>query len=127
MTEKKVLFVDNEEAILKLYRRHFEKRGYTVRTAGSGEAALALLRAEAIPVMFFDIMMPEMNGIDLFKKAIRLQPEARIYALTGFPTQFEHQGCLHLGFKGYFIKPVEMDDLVEAARTAYEAPKGGGE
>ncbi len=121
MPEKKVLFVDDEISLLEMYRTAFEKKGYKVRTAENAEEALALLKAEAFPVMFFDIMMPGMNGIDLFKEVIKIYPDAVVYVVTGHPTVFEQDGCLALGIKGYFAKPASLPKLYMAAEGAFAA------
>jgi len=111
--QKRILIVDDERPLLKFYERTFVKKGYLVSTAESAHEALEKLSTEKYLVMFFDLKMPEMNGIELCKEVLTLYPDSLIYAITGYPTQFEREGCLAIGFKGYFSKPVNMEELSE--------------
>lgn len=119
MKKRKVLFVDDEVSILKLFKSAFEKRGYEVNTAETAEEALRILKKERYLVMFFDIILPGMNGIDLFKEVIKIYPDSIIYAITDHPTQFERQGCLAVGFTDYIAKPVDLEELLKAAEDAF--------
>ena len=119
MKKRKVLFVDDEVSILKLFKSAFEKRGYEVNTAETAEEALRILKKEKCLVMFFDIMLPGMNGIDLFKEVIKMYPDSIIYAITDHPTQFEREGCLAVGFKDYIAKPLNLEELLKAAEDSF--------
>jgi len=111
--QKRILIVDDERPLLRFYERAFVKKGYLVSTAESAHEALEKLSTEKYLVMFFDLKMPEMNGIELCKEVLILYPDSLIYAITGYPTEFEREGCLEIGFKGYFPKPLNMEDLSE--------------
>ena len=111
--QKRILFVDDDRSLLTIYERAFVENDYLVSTAESAHEALGKLSTEKYLVMFFDLKMPEMNGIELCKEVLTLYPDSIIYAITGYPTQFEREGCLAIGFKGYFSKPVDIDDLSE--------------
>ena len=125
LKERKVLFVDDDVSILKLLKNVFEKRGYKVDTAENAEDALSILKNEEYPVMFFDIVMPGMNGIDLLKKVIKIYPNSFIYAVTGYPTQFEREGCLAVGFTDYFAKPLDLEELLKAAEDGFSESADG--
>ena len=124
MKKRKILIVDDEVSILKLYKKTFEKRGYEVDTAETAEDALSILKNEEYPVMFFDIVLPGMNGIDLLKEVIKIYPDSFIYAVTGYPTQFEREGCLAVGFTDYFVKPVDLEKLLKAAEDGLRKAEG---
>jgi DNA-binding response OmpR family regulator len=88
MSENKILVVDDEEAIQDMFRQVFTKAGYMVYLAKSAEKAIEILRQESIMVMFLDLKLPEMNGLDLCKK-IRLDNQIGIInALTGYVDLF---------------------------------------
>lgn len=84
MTDKKILLVDDEVDVLRVFARALGKIGYTVYTAVRGSAALEILRNETIQVMFFDLNMPEMNGLELCRRARKEFPTAVIHAVTGY-------------------------------------------
>ena len=68
MSEKKILVVDDEKAIVNLLKQAFTRAGFSVVTAESAEAALTVLEQEEIFVMFLDLNLPGMNGIETLKK-----------------------------------------------------------
>ena len=119
VTEKKILVVDDQKSILKLFKSTFEMKGYMVATAESGEEALGILKEEEIRVMFLDLKMPGMNGLDLCREIRKTHAEARIFAVTGHPSLFQHSNCLAAGFDLYFTKPMNLELLVDTARDAF--------
>ncbi len=120
MSDKKILVVDDEEAIISLLTQVFSRAGYTVRSAQDSETALKLLEKEEINVMFFDLNMPEMNGIQLCKKVKKITPIAFIYAITGYASLFELAECRGAGFEDYFKKPVNIKILIKTAQDSFE-------
>ncbi len=120
MTDKKILVVDDEQPILRLLSQMFTKAGYTVRTAESAIDALKIVEKENIPVMFFDLNMPEMSGIELCKKVKEQMPMSIIYAITGYASLFELSDCREAGFEDYFKKPVNVSVLLQTAEAAFE-------
>jgi CheY-like chemotaxis protein len=120
MTDKKILVVDDEEVIINLLTRAFERAGYTVRSAQSAEDALELLQHEEINIMFFDLNLPGMDGIELCKEVKKNIPMSLIYAVTGYASQFELMDCRDAGFEDYFKKPMNMKTLIKTAADSFE-------
>ena len=120
MSDEKILVVDDEDAILFLLEQGFSRAGYQVVCAPSAEEALALLEKETINVMFLDLNLPEMNGIDLCRRIKKDIPMSVVYALTGYASLFELADCLEAGFEDYFKKPVNLSTLVQTANNAFD-------
>lgn len=120
MDEKKILIVDDETAILNLLSQVFTKNGYKAFTSESGRKALQIIEDENIQVMFFDLQMPDMNGIELCRAVKKKKPMTIIYAITGYASLFELSECLEAGFEDYFKKPVPVKKLIETARLSFE-------
>ncbi len=120
MEHNKILIVDDDEAIVKLFELTFLRAGYEVRSALSAEEALELLQDEKIHVMFLDLNLPGMNGIELCAQIKKDIPMAIIHAVTGYASLFELTDCKEAGFDDYFKKPVKIKVLVKAARDAFE-------
>lgn len=120
MTQKTILVVDDVTSILNMLDLAFSKKGYRVKTASSAEEALELLQKEKIHVMFLDLNLPEMNGIELCRAIKKQMPMAIIYAVTGYASLFELSDCRDAGFDDYFKKPVSMADLMEAAESGFK-------
>ena len=119
MDEKKILVVDDEEQILNMYLQVFSNAEYMVKTAKSAEDAIKILENERYWVMFLDLNLPEMNGIDLCRKICRDFPMAICYAVTGYASLFELNDCREAGFEDYFTKPASLLDLLDAANHAF--------
>lgn len=123
MSEDRILIVDDEDAILNMFTLGFTKKGYKVSTARSGEAALELLKYEKIHVMFLDLNLPGMNGIELCRAIKKDHPMTILYALTGYASLFQLSDCRDAGFDDYFKKPVSMSLLMETAQAGLEKIK----
>jgi len=120
MSEKKILVVDDEKAIISLLKQAFTRAGFSVVPAESAEEALTLLEQEEISVMFLDLNLPGMNGIELCRRIKNDKPMSIIFAVTGYASLFELADCREAGFDDYFKKPVDMKTLVKSATDAFE-------
>jgi len=120
MASKKILVVDDEKAILALLKQSFSRDGYEVKTAQSGKEALNLLENESIHVMFIDLNMPEMDGIELCREIKKLAPMTVLYAITGYASIFQLAECREAGFEDFFKKPVNIATLRQNAASAFE-------
>ncbi len=120
MSENKILVVDDEKAIVTLLKQAFTRAGFAVAAAGSGEEALKMLEMEEIFVMFLDLNLPGMNGIELCRKIKKDKPMAVVFAVTGYASLFELVDCREAGFEDYFKKPADIKILVKVANDAFE-------
>ena len=119
MKDGKILIVDDEPAIRKLFELVFTRQGYVVGVAESAEEALQLLENDSYPVMFFDLNLPGMNGIDLCQHVKKDNPRTIVYAITGYTSMFELTDCREAGFDDYFTKPANVSDLLKAADEGF--------
>ena len=117
---KKILVVDDEEAVLRLFKMAFTKAGYEPVTASSGEEALEILKEEKILVIFSDLNLPGIDGLELCKEIKKNIPMAIIYAITGYASLFQLSDCRDAGFDDYYKKPVRLPVLLEAAEDAFK-------
>jgi len=120
MSEKTILVADDEAFMREIFEEFYRQAGYTVRAADNGEQALSILQQENIEVMFLDLNMPRMGGLDLCRKIRKNNPIACIYAVTGNATFSELRSCREAGFDDYFTKPVDGEILLKAAADAFE-------
>jgi len=120
MSEKKILLVDDEVQILEMLQEAFSLYNYQVKTAESSEQALEVLAKESIMVMFLDLKLPGMSGIDLCRQIRKDNQIAVIHALTGYGNFFGLLECRAAGFDDFFMKPVALKTLFKAAEDAFE-------
>ena len=120
MSDRYILVLDDELAILTALEKVFSRAGYTAFLAETAEEALGILEKENINVMFLDLNLPGMNGVELCRKIRKDRPIAVIHAVTGYASLFELSDCREAGFDDYFTKPANMEMLLTAAHNAFE-------
>jgi len=120
MVDRVLLIVEDEPTVRHLFKEQFEKEGYSVITAESAEEALAILKTRRILVLFLDLKLPGMDGVQLCREIKKIQPISIAYAVTGYASLFQLTDCIESGFSDYFIKPVKTRVLYKAARDAFE-------
>ena len=70
--------------------------------------------------MFFDLSMPDMNGLELCCQVRQSRPVDLIFALTGYSSLFELAECRGIGFDDYFTKPADLKLLKQVVEDAFE-------
>ncbi len=80
----KLLVVDDEKNILKLYKAELEDEGYTVITANSGKEAIELFEKENPDLVTLDILMPDIDGIRVLRQMKELKPNIPVIMLTAY-------------------------------------------
>ncbi len=80
----RILLAEDDESMRRFLANALEKAGHVVESYGSGETAHEKLLGEVFDVLLTDIVMPEMDGIELARRAAELDPNLRIMFITGF-------------------------------------------
>lgn len=108
----KILYVDDEPINLMLFEANLDRK-YEVLTAENGKTALEIVAAHPdIKVVFSDMKMPYMNGIDFIKEASKILKGSLFYILTGFEITDEIQDSLDSGLiRKYYGKPFNLREI----------------
>ncbi|MFO7555546.1 MAG: response regulator, partial [Desulfobacterales bacterium] len=96
------------------------KRGHTVQTASNESEVFEKLQAQGIHVVVLDVKMPGMSGIEILKEIKKNFPLVQVIMLTGIPTVGCAADSLKLGALNYLIKPVDIEELLQKIKKAYE-------
>jgi DNA-binding response OmpR family regulator len=80
----KILVVDDDEHILRLYREELQEEGYDVLTAKTGAEGLRLFETESPDLVTLDILIPDMDGITLLRKMKEMRPRVPIIMSTAY-------------------------------------------
>jgi DNA-binding NtrC family response regulator len=119
----RLLFVDDEEAILNTMRIMF-RRQYDVLLANNGQAALDLLRDNDVDVIVSDQRMPGMVGVEVLREARKIRPRAMRILLTGYSDFSAILGSINDGEIYRFVhKPWSNADLQSMIGQAIEASR----
>jgi len=124
---KKVFVVDDEEAVRFAFDLALSDAGYDVFYAEEGEEALKILRGEDFNVIFLDLNLPDMSGVELCRGIRKMKPYASIIAITGYASHFEIVECYAAGFDDYLEKPVSLDLLLTSVLKAFKKSKKSDE
>jgi PAS domain S-box-containing protein len=122
---ERILFIDDEESIVKLGRQRLERLGYTVQTATSPLDALAMFQSKPhdFDLIISDMTMPDMTGDRLVKEVLNIRPNLPIILCTGFSEKIDELKATTIGAADYIGKPFDKYDLAFKVRKALEAAK----
>jgi DNA-binding response OmpR family regulator len=112
-SEKLVLLVDDEPAILNATKVGLVGRGFNVRAVEGAEAALKAIRSEKPSIVVSDLVMPGTNGFELFQE-VQNGPEYRAIPfvfLTAVDDYYAKKFGKQIGGAAYITKPVDLDEL----------------
>jgi len=118
--DRKLLIVDDERSIRDLFQSAFSDPDYQVHLAENGEQALDILKRHDIDLIFLDLKLFGMNGIELCRRIRKDKPISIIYAITGWAGLFEVEECREAGFDDFFTKPFQLEVIFKAVENAFE-------
>jgi CheY-like chemotaxis protein len=134
----KILIVEDDPLMLRMYQKIFTLEQYNVIIATNGEEALEKLRSEPEKptIILMDIMMPKMNGLEALDK-LKANPDTQsipVVMLTNLAGQQDAESALLKGAVKYIVKseyePKEVVDMVKEILAGYsrnEVPKASGQ
>jgi len=106
-----ILAVDDDEKILKLLSVNLITEGYQVITATSGKQALEMMHGNPPALVFLDINMPGMNGLETLRQ-IREESEVPVIMLTAIDDSTSLMTALRAGADDYITKPFSVKELL---------------
>ncbi|MHB1318529.1 MAG: sigma-54-dependent transcriptional regulator [Anaerolineae bacterium] len=115
---RRVLVVDDEPSVRAFCVRALANQGYTVRTAFSGQEALALLTDEPFDLLVADVRMPGMSGLELMDRITALGLDVPTIIITGLGTLDNSIQALRAGAVDFVTKPFGRDELRTAVARA---------
>jgi DNA-binding NtrC family response regulator len=114
MMKKRILVVDDEKAIRNSFELTFEDSDYKVDTAESGKAGVEKVQKNDYELIFLDLKMPEMNGVEALKQIKKIKSSIPIYIITAFHKDFfnELEQASSNGYEFELLqKPLNSDQL----------------
>ncbi|HMK39769.1 MAG TPA: response regulator [Bacteroidota bacterium] len=115
----RILVVEDNSVNQILMLRILEKMGYAGDTAGNGLEALEALRRRRYDIVFMDVEMPEMNGIEATRTIVSTFPEHErpvIIGTTAYALEGDARECLDAGMDAYLSKPIKIEELQRVVR-----------
>lgn len=112
----KVLIIDDEASLRETLARILRRAGCETSAATDGHEALRLLAAELFDLVFLDIHLPEMGGLEILKEIRRRDARLPVILLTGYGSMQSAVEALRLEATDYLLKPFDPDVLVARTR-----------
>ncbi len=120
MRQKNILIVDDDTNLGLTLSFILKKEGYLVQLSENGFDALKVLAKSSIDLMFLDLNMPKMSGIELLAEIHRLYPTLPVFILTAHASMESAIQAVRLGAKDYLLKPIDPPALLDRVRNMFE-------
>jgi DNA-binding NtrC family response regulator len=113
-----VLVVDDNNDLLTTFSMILKRRGFYVDTAPNGISAVDKFKEHGYDVTLMDIVMPEMNGVEAFRKIRELDPDATVILMTAYSEEEMIRTARNEGAHSVIHKPIRIDQLIELIKSA---------
>ena len=120
--KRHVLVIDDDAVVGRSFDRVLSEKGYEVDTALSGEEALKDIEAHDYDVVFTDIRMPGMDGLEVTERIKARCPWTPIVVITGYGTEENEAKASVLGVSGFVRKPLTPEMIESITLKALEKP-----
>ena len=117
----KLLFIDDEDIVLRSSRRIFAGAGHEIETASSGDEGLAMAMAKDYDIVVTDLKMPGLGGMDVLKALRKDRPRTTVIIFTGYSSVETAREALKAGAFDYVPKPFTPEELRSVVANAIEA------
>lgn len=118
-----VLVIDDDAVVGRSFDRVLTKKGYEVSTALTGEEGLEQIAKNAYDVVFTDIQMPGMNGMEVAEEIKSKCPWTPVVVITGYGTEEHEARASVLGVSGFVRKPLTPEIIESITLKAMQHPK----
>jgi len=109
---RRILLAEDDESMRAFIERALLKAGYEVTSFANGREAFERLKAEPFTLLLTDIVMPQMDGIELARRASEIDPDLKIMFITGFAAVTLNTSTQAVKDAQVLSKPFHLKDLV---------------
>ncbi len=121
--KNKILVVDDEQSIREFLELLLTKEGYDVRTASSANEAMRQIENEKFDLIFLDIQMPQISGLEALVAFKKMDPTIQIIVITAFGTTDIAVDVIKKGAYDFIPKPFKIENLLDTTKKALEKRK----
>lgn len=119
-----ILFIDDEEIIIDVARDMLEIMGYKVFVSQTGEEAVRIYEKnkDVIDLVIQDMVMPGMNGAEVFKAIKKINPDVKVILASGYVMNKQIAAVMEDGCRAFMQKPFRLEELSAKVREVLDAP-----
>ncbi|MBU0716115.1 MAG: response regulator [Verrucomicrobia bacterium] len=108
-----ILIVEDDQDLRESLATALRDEGYHVIWAQDADEAIVSVKAHKVNIVFMDICLPDMNGVEVYKAIKKIQPTATTVMMTGFFVQDLVNAAISAGAYDILYKPFTMDDILK--------------
>jgi DNA-binding response OmpR family regulator len=123
MTRPRVLVVEDDATVADVVNRYLEREGFAVERASNGPAALEVATASPPDLMVLDLMLPGLDGLEVFRRIRQVVP-VPVIMLTARGDESDRVAGLELGADDYMAKPFSPRELVARVKSVLRRSQG---
>ncbi len=123
---KRILVIDDDEAIRKLFLLSLEGKGFQIDTAESGEKGIEIMQQSKYDLIYLDLKMPGINGIKTLRELRRMNKDVSIYIITAFHEEYFDQlkAAEKDGIDFELLKkPFDSEQLILVTKGVLDGPE----
>ena len=124
MSDKKILVIEDDKFLRKVYESKLPKEGFVVISANDGEEGLAMIKQELPSLVVLDLVMPKMTGFELLEK-LSIDPQISripVVVASNLGQESDIQKAKNLGVRDYYVKvQTSVDELVQMFKTIVDS------
>jgi signal transduction histidine kinase/ActR/RegA family two-component response regulator len=121
----RILLAEDNKVNQQVVELMLNRLGYPLEIVGNGLEVLSILEKETFDLIFMDIQMPVMSGLEATRAILEKYPDRpQIVALTANATREDHKTCIEAGMDDYLVKPIRRDRLASVLETTYARIQG---
>jgi two-component system response regulator HydG len=125
MQEKaSILIADDNISLCRTMSFVLEGKGYVVTTSQDGLEAIERVKEKSFDMIFMDIKMPLMDGVETYRSIKQIRPEAVVVMMTGYSVEDLVEEALREGAYGIIYKPLDIEKVVALIEEVREAKRG---
>lgn len=121
---KSILIIDDEPNLRRSLALILQRQGYSVTTAGNAQEAGQCLEAGPFELVFLDLKMPDVNGLELLPEIRELYPNMPVLILTAHATLDSAIDAVRKGARDYLLKPIEPDLILARVEEVLSGVEG---
>ncbi len=114
----KILLVDDDPAILKIFQLLLTTEGHEVLATGSGEEAVKLVQQESIDLLVSDVRMSPMDGFEVLRRVREAQPDILVLMVSAYASEASVKKASQLGAFKFIAKPPDPRQLIKSVNEA---------
>ncbi|MCX7956338.1 MAG: response regulator [Endomicrobia bacterium] len=112
-TSFKILIVDDDDSLRETFRILLSKVGYDINVAKNGSEAIEKVKSDRYDLVFLDIKMPDINGVDVFKEIKKISSETIVFFISAYPKEEIIEEDVTKEVFGFIQKPFDIDKILK--------------